>query len=96
MAPHPAHHDRDRLLLDITSRATVDPAFRSDLLKDPNAAIYAAFGMRVPEGFRLRFTEKGPDLDALIVLPDPQRPNGVLADDDLDSVAGGTGSTDDW
>lgn len=85
------YKSRERLLQDVMELAVRDLAFRARLLVDPGRAIYDAFGVRVPPAFRLRFIEKGPDVDALVVLPDLPRSAGELGDDDLEAVAGGTG-----
>ena len=75
-------------LHDAVLRATTDMVFRSRLLTDPGAAIYDAFGVRLPASHRVRFMEKPADVDTLIVLPDLDM--GVeLDDDDLDAAAGG-------
>lgn len=86
------NEDRQKLLDDIMRRAAEDADFRRFLLADPKEAIYQSFGVRVPLNFRIRFIEKGNDVDALVVLPDAVRPDNELSDDDLDAVAGGTGN----
>ena len=85
------NEDRQKLLDEIMRRAAEDADFRGFLLSDPKEAIYQSFGVRVPLNFRIRFIEKGHDVDALVVLPDLLRPDNELSDDDLDAVAGGTG-----
>ena len=76
----------------ILTRAAVDLDFRKALLVDPRKAILDGFGVRIPATFRLKFIERAKDVDALIVLPDFQRQDGELEDDDLEMVAGGTES----
>ena len=76
----------------ILTRAAVDLDFRKALLVDPRKAILDGFGVRIPANFRLKFIERAKDVDALIVLPDLQRQDGELEDDDLEMVAGGTDS----
>jgi hypothetical protein len=78
----------------ILTRAGVDVDFRRGLLADPRKAILDAFGVRIPSDFRVKFIERGRDVDALIVLPDLRDPNGELCDGDLDAVAGGIGEPD--
>jgi hypothetical protein len=75
----------------ILSRAAWDPAFRAGLLAEPKRTIRNAFGVVIPEGFRIRFVEKGSDLDALVVLPDPNPAGPELSESDLDTVHGGEG-----
>lgn len=73
----------------ILSRATIDPAFRRGLLEEPRGALRSAFGIELPADFRVKFIEKGADLDVLLVLPDPS-PGAELSEEELDAVAGGT------
>ena len=79
----------------ILTRATVDLAFRKALLLDPRKAILDALGVRIPANFRVKFIEREKNVDALIVLPDLQRQDGELEDDDLEAVAGGVDSGPD-
>ena len=83
------HIPREQLLDAILARATRDRSFRSGLLSSPRQAITSAFGVTIPEQFRIRFIEKDADLDALVVLPEPGRPDGELTEEDLDTVHGG-------
>jgi hypothetical protein len=78
----------------ILARASEDAEFRSQLLGNPRQAIFDAFGIRIPGSFRVKFIEKDPDVDALIVLPDYRQPDGELSDRDLETVSGGAGSGD--
>jgi hypothetical protein len=75
----------------VLQRASVDAYFRQRLLEDPRCAISEAFGVTIPSKFRVKFIEREKDVDALVVLPDFQRPNGELDDQDLDNCAGGAG-----
>lgn len=86
-----ADPSRNALLASILTRATTDADFRRRLLAEPERAIHEAFGVRVVDGFRVRFIEKDPDLDALVVLPDA-RSADEMSDEDLDAVAGGSGN----
>jgi len=54
----------------VLARAETDVAFRARLLTEPHRAIEDAFGIQVPQDFRLRFIERHSDVDALVVLPD--------------------------
>lgn len=76
----------------ILTRAAVDLDFRNALLADPRKAILDGLGIRIPASFRVKFVEREKEIDALIVLPDLQRQDGELGDDDLDAVAGGADS----
>ena len=85
-----------RALQPILDRATTDLAFRKRLLVDPRAAIVEAFGVIIPPAFRIKFIERGCDLDALIVLPDVRSNSGELSDDDLEKVSGGVQESEEW
>jgi hypothetical protein len=74
----------------ILTRAAVDLDFRKALLADPRRAILEGLGVRIPANFRVKFIERGKDVDALIVLPDLLHQDGELDDCDLEAVAGGT------
>ena len=83
----------DQLLKAVLKRTTIDRAFRQALLTDPHRAIEQAFGIRIPPEYRVRFVERAPDVDALIVLPDfdPRAPGSEdeeLSDDELEHMAG--------
>jgi hypothetical protein len=80
------------LLQRVTSLAAQDRGFRQLLLDDPVAAVKATFGVLLPPTFRVRFVERPPDVDAVIVLDALQAAppaDGSLSDADLDAVAGG-------
>jgi hypothetical protein len=87
-----------RALEVVLQKATTDLAFREQLLTNPRRAIQEAYGVRIPASFRIKFIERDPDVDALVVLPDYQDPSGQLSDDTLDAVAGGAGDppTTNW
>ena len=92
---------RDPRLQEILHRASTDPAFRQRLLTAPHDAVRDAFGIDIPRTFRIRFIEKDPTDDALIVLPGVARPTRAAATDELDdaqleSVAGGWGGEGVW
>jgi hypothetical protein len=87
--------DNERRALErILDRAAMDPAFRARLLTEPREAILETFGVSIPSTFRIKFVERGPDVDALVVLPDMRRFAGELSDDDLEPVSGGAGRSD--
>jgi hypothetical protein len=91
------HSEKERKALQsILDRACTDMAFRNRLLTDPCGAIFDAFGVTIPPTFRIKFIERGPGIDALVVLPDVARPAGELSDDDLESVSGGVQETAEW
>ena len=89
---YPNVNSREELLDAILERAATDLDFRTGLLESPKETVEEAFGVRVPEGYRIRFIERDPELDSLVVLPDFRDPGAEeLSDDDLENVAGGTG-----
>ena len=80
----------------VLDRATVDQAFRDQLLANPRRAIMEGFGIGIPSTFNVKFIEKDRGVDALIVLPDVRRPEGELSEDDLESVSGGAHVDPGW
>ena len=83
----------ESLLQEVMARASTDVAFRKRLLTHPDDAIYEAFGVRLPNGLKIKFIEKPAGFDQLFVLPDVHLPGEELDDEDLDAVAGGTSTT---
>jgi hypothetical protein len=86
-----------RLLNAIMDRAARDLPFRRQLMTTPAPAIRDAFGVQIPADFRIKFVERGPDVDSLVVLPD-YRSGGEeeLSEEELEAVAGGTDTTVAW
>ncbi|HEX8691489.1 MAG TPA: NHLP leader peptide family RiPP precursor [Longimicrobium sp.] len=80
----------EKLLEQVVHRAGTDRAFRQQLLADPAGAIHGAYGVALPAGFRIRFVEKDPAFDVVVVLPELCGGDDELSDDDLEKVAGGT------
>jgi hypothetical protein len=79
-----------RVLATIAERASRDAAFRKKLIEDPHAAILEATGAPVPPALRIKFVEKDPDIDVMIVLPSVALEDGELCEEDVAYVAGGT------
>jgi hypothetical protein len=85
---------REKLMGEILDRAATDQIFRAQLLDDPKEVIYEEFGVVIPNSYRIRFVERDPELNALVVLPDFEggaNGDSELCDDDLDYVCGGDG-----
>lgn len=82
--------NREQLLEAILSRSTIDLEFRQLLLDQPKPTIHREFGIQVPTDFTIKFIEKEPQVDSLVVLPDFVG-DGELDDDDLEQVCGGDG-----
>jgi hypothetical protein len=74
----------------IAAKAAQDRAFRTLLLRDPHAAIQQVTGIPVPDKLRIKFIEKDPAIDVMIVLPDLVLEDDELSEDDVADVAGGT------
>ena len=85
---NPVSEDQ-RILNEVTTRAAVDSAFRQRLMTNPNAALSEVAGRPVPSTFKVKFIEKSPELDALVVLPDLVDENAELSAEELEAVAGG-------
>ena len=79
-----------RVLATISARATRDAAFRRRLIEDPHSAILEATGAPVPPDLRIKFVEKDPEIDVMIVLPSVVLEDGELCEEDVAYVAGGT------
>jgi hypothetical protein len=73
----------------VIQKATLDPHFRRKLIDDPRSAIAVEFGMQLPPGFRLKFVEKDPAVDVMVVLPD-LIPEHSPADTRPEDAHGGT------
>jgi hypothetical protein len=69
----------ERALTAILARAKVDHEFRQELLRDPKRVLQETFGVLIPAGFSIRFIEREPGVDALVVLPDFEGPHGSPA-----------------
>jgi hypothetical protein len=87
---------REALLDAILQRSVADMRFRRALLVEPKRAIQEAFGIQIPPDFRIRFVEKGPDVDAMVVLPDAEDADAELSDEELEYVAGGAPTNYRW
>lgn len=91
------HSDRERRAFQsILDRARTDLVFRERLLNDPREAIFETFGMTFPTNFRIKFIERDPGVDALIVLPDVATTDGELSNTDPDIVSGGVREHAKW
>jgi hypothetical protein len=93
-------NDRQEYALNaVLARASIDWEFRQRLLSEPLQALADIFNLVIPATFRIRFVERDPGLDALIVLPDftgAARDDDELAEDDLEVVNGGGGHPTPW
>jgi hypothetical protein len=72
---------------EVVAKAVKDPAFRSELKKDPAAAIEKATGLKLPAGVVVKVVEDTASVVHLVLPPDPKS----LSESALKSVAGGAG-----
>jgi len=88
-APSDRHEVEDRL----TSRAMNDPAFRQQLLDDPQSAVREELGVQLPSEVTIKVLEETPDTLYLVIPASLEAaPSGELSDAELGAVAGGS----DW
>jgi hypothetical protein len=77
----------NEIYVKVQQLATTDEEFRAELLKDSSAAIAKVAGEELPADFKVKVVENDPQYAATFVLP--PMAGEELADDELDSVAGG-------
>ena len=75
-------------LRQVLTRAATDPDFRALSLEDPAGAYQKAAGP-IPEGSLPFSFRAGAGLELILGLPELQNPEQLLADEQLDEVAGG-------
>ena len=76
-------------LAQVTHRATIDADYRQRLLTAPREAVQEQLGTTMKNDINIRFVEKDPGLQALIVLPDLVAEGDKLSVEELEAVAGG-------
>jgi hypothetical protein len=84
-----ANTEERAVLSEITSKAAVDGVFRQKLLTNTRAAVAEVIGQDLPADFSVKFIEKDPGYDTVIVLPDLILEAQELSLDELEAVAGG-------
>ena len=94
----PINDKQQQVLDNVLARAAEDLEFRRRLLAEPRRAIEDVFGVAIPSDFRLKFVERDPGVDALIVLPDSRlaAADDVLSEDELEQVSGGVNTHHTW
>ena len=86
------NNDDEVVLNKLLRRSVTDKEFRTRLINVPESAIEEVTGVSaasLAKPVRVKFVEKEPGLDAMIVLPDFADPEGVLSEAELEAVAGG-------
>ena len=83
------HNQEQQVLEEVTRRASTDGAFRQQLLADPRGTIAGLIGQPFPDSVKIKFVEKEPGYDAVIVLPDYVAGAAELSAEELEAVAGG-------
>jgi hypothetical protein len=74
----------------LIERAERDDEFRARLLSDPRGAISEQLGVELPDTLNVKVIEENPS-EVILVLPAKSQ-SGALRDEELASVAGGSGS----
>ena len=77
--------NRTELQTEVIKKSMSDKAFRSELIKDPKAAIAKAFNMTIPDSMNIKIIEEEADIVS-IVIP---KITSELSDGELDSISGG-------
>ena len=87
---------RQHTLDAVLSLASTDWNFRQQLMADPQMALKQAFGVDIPDSYKVRFIERDVGLDALVVLPEFNSATGEreVSDGELEVVNGGVASAD--
>lgn len=85
---HWTEQEAGQIIAELCRRSTVDPAFRSLALKDPNAAIAKVTTKTPPAGVSYRFVDNTGPVKT-VVLPAPALESEELSDADLEQIAGG-------
>ncbi len=91
--------DDDSIYNEVLTRSSTDRAFRERLVADPQGALEEVIGVplaTLPRPVNVKFIEKEPGFDAVVVLPDFLDVDGVLSDAELEAVAGGICITSCW
>jgi hypothetical protein len=86
--------NRDTVASRVIDRATRDPQFRQELLRNPATALEQELGMRIPESIEIRVVEETPSTLYLVLPPQRMAAGEELSDRDLERVTGGWGGPD--
>jgi Nitrile hydratase, alpha chain len=81
--------NRDTVTSRVIERATRDPQFRQELLRDPKETVEQELGVRIPDGTEIRVVEETPSTLYLVLPPQSMAAGQEISDQDLEQVAGG-------
>src|SRR5438093_500681 len=80
---------RRDLEVQLIERAWRDPSFRRELLADARAVIERELQTHLPDRIEIRVVEETPERLYLVLPVRPEAGEGVLADEELEDLAGG-------
>ena len=83
--------DYDKTWREILAKAQSDEAFRKRLIENPKS-VAADHGISIPPRVDIRVVENASTVVRIVLTATQMQ--GVLSDEQLDAVAGGTGGTD--
>jgi hypothetical protein len=80
---------RESVTSRIVDRATRDPQFRQELLRNPTETVEQELGVRLPAGMEIQVVEETPSTLYLVLPPQPVAAGQEISDRELEQVAGG-------
>lgn len=85
--------DRDQVEQDIIQKAATDSAFRQQLISNPRATLEGQIGAPLPSGVKVQVLEETPSQYYLVLPPAGVQAGSQLSEEQLGTVAGGTGES---
>lgn len=77
--------NRIELQNEIVKKVMSNQDFRSEIMKDPKAAISKAFNITIPQNMKINIIEEDADIVSLVI----PKMSSELSDSELDNVSGG-------
>lgn len=77
--------NRNELQNEVIKKAMKDEAFRTEIMKNPKAAIMKELNMTIPESMNIKIIEEDPDTVAIVV----PKITSELSESELENVSGG-------